>query len=381
MPLSIDNQALSNLLYALYGSATTAASTSRQFLTQIRQLMNLQHATMIVRQPTATDPGLIYTSGDEADIAIMDTEAGGYASLYAQDPLVNLPPGELVTLSDQTPRTQLLKSDYYHLFLKPYNIDYVAGIDWLYEKNSRISVRFTREESQGDFTNDEKDFFRLLIPHFEQSVTLGIQLRQLDSERQIYADSISKRAIGIITLDKNGNILQSNTTADKYLHDSDGLLQAKNQIKISNSALNDKLNKYITEALTEITNKQRGPINALAVPRDSGKADYQIMIKPISVNSHDESDVTPYLTVLIQDPERNLEISVRTLMNLYQLTMSEATIAILLAEGHTTDEVADELDIKKNTVRAHLRSMFVKMGVTQQSMLVSLVLTSLASTL
>ena len=105
------------------------------------------------------------------------------------------------------------------------------------------------------------------------------------------------------------------------------------------------------------------------------------MIKPVSVDSHDESDVTPYLTVLIQDPERNLEISVRTLMNLYQLTMSEATIAILLAEGHTTDEVADELDIKKNTVRAHLRSMFVKMGVTQQSMLVSLVLTSLASTL
>ena len=150
---------------------------------------------MIVRQPTATDPGLIYTSGDDADIAIMDAEAGGYASLYAQDPLVNLPPGELVTLSDQTPRTQLLKSDYYHLFLKPYNIDYVAGIDWLYEKNSRISVRFTREEAQGDFSNDEKDFFRLLIPHFEQSVTLGIQLRQLDSERQIYADSISKLSL------------------------------------------------------------------------------------------------------------------------------------------------------------------------------------------
>ena len=104
------------------------------------------------------------------------------------------------------------------------------------------------------------------------------------------------------------------------------------------------------------------------------------MIKPIPVDIHDESDVTPYLTVLIKDPERNLEISVRTLMNLYQLTMSEATIAILLAEGHTTDDVAEELDIKKNTVRAHLRSMFVKMGVTQQSMLVSLVLTSLAST-
>ena len=103
------------------------------------------------------------------------------------------------------------------------------------------------------------------------------------------------------------------------------------------------------------------------------------MIKPIPVDSRDESDITPYITVLIQDPARNLKISVRTLMNLYLLTMPVATIAILLVEGHTTDEVSAELDIKKNTVRAHLRSMFVKMGVTQQSMLVALVLTSLAS--
>ena len=104
------------------------------------------------------------------------------------------------------------------------------------------------------------------------------------------------------------------------------------------------------------------------------------MIKPLPVDDQDASKITPYLTIFIQDPEKNLEISVRTLMDLYQLTLSEATIAILLAEGHTTDEVAEELDIKKNTVRAHLRAMFAKTGVTQQSMLVSLVLTSLAST-
>ena len=66
-------------------------------------------------------------------------------------------------------------------------------------------------------------------------------------------------------------------------------------------------------------------------------------------------------------------------MELYQLTMSEATIAILLAKGHTSDQVANGLEIKKNRVRAHLRPTFVKMGVKQLSRLVTLVLTSLAS--
>jgi len=380
MALKIDNAALSDLLGALYGAAASSQSTNKHFLTQLKKLLNLQHASLIVRPPTTTDAGLIYTSGDDADIATSGTEEGSYTSLYIRDPLINLPLKEVVTLDEHTPRAQLLNSDYYRMFLEPFGIYYIAGIDWQYEKNSRISVRFTREKSQGEFTEDEKAFLRLLIPHLEQSVALGLQLRQLDSERQIYADSISKRSIGIFTLDRHGNILQSNTTAESYLKEADGFHQSQKKIKLNNSALNETFHQYLQQTLEAIRKHERAPINALAVPRDSGKAAYQLMIKPMPVEAHDESDITPYITLLIQDPEKNLEISVRTLMNLYQLTMSEATIAILLAEGHTTDEVATELDIKKNTVRAHLRSMFVKMGVTQQSMLVTLVLTSLAST-
>lgn len=380
MALEIGLKAFSDLLSALYGAATTSDSTNKNFLTQLKQLLNLQHATLIVRPPSANDAGLIYTSGDDADVPILGNEVGSYTSLYAQDPLINLPPNKIVTIEDIMSRAQLLKSDYYELFLEPFGIYYIAGIDWLYERDSRISIRFTREKEQGEFSQDEKDFLELLIPHLEQSVSLGIQLRQLDSERQIYADSISKRSIGIVTLDKNGCILQSNATAERFLAEGDGFKESQNRIKLNNSTENEAFNKFISEGVTAIKQGDRFQINALAASRDSGKASYQMMIKPMPVDFHNESDVTPYLTILIQDPEKNLEISVRTLMNLYQLTMSEATIAILLAEGHTTDEVANELDIKKNTVRAHLRSMFVKMGVTQQSMLVSLVLTSLAST-
>ncbi|MCG8672311.1 MAG: helix-turn-helix transcriptional regulator [Pseudomonadales bacterium] len=380
MPLNIDLKTFSELLQALYGAATSNESYKKNFLTQLKQILNLQHATLIVRPPSANDAGLIYTSGDDIDVPILGNEVGSYTNLYAQDPLVNLPVNKVITIEDIMPRAQLLKNEYYEMFLKPFDIYFIAGIDWQYDKDSRISIRFTRTEEQGEFNQDEKDFFELLIPHLEQSVALGIQLRQLDSERQIYADSISKRSIGIITLDKNNCILQCNTTAERVLEEGDGVKEVQKRIKLNNSTENESLTGFLNEAIDAIKNQDRSQINALSVSRDSGKAAYQMMIKPMPVDFHNESDLTPYLTILIQDPEKNLEISVRTLMNLYQLTMSEATIAILLAEGHTTDEVATELDIKKNTVRAHLRSMFVKMGVTQQSMLVSLVLTSLAST-
>lgn len=380
MALQIDNAALSDLLLALYGAATTSQANNKHFLTLLKHMLNLQHATLIVRQPTTTEAGLIYTSGDDSDIATFGTEEGSYTRLYMQDPLFNLPTNQVIVIEDITPRDEWMRGDFYQSFLKPLGIHFIAGIDWMYDKTSRISIRFTRELTQGPFTEDEKEFLRLLIPHLEHSVSIGIQLRQLDSERQIYADSISKRSIGVITLDKHGCILQSNATAEGYLKQADGLQLVHKKIKLSNGSANDKFNGYLQQTLESIRKHERASINALSVPRESGRVAYQLMIKPMGFDAHDESDITPYVTLLIQDPEKNLDISVRTLMNLYQLTMSEATIAILLAEGNSTDDVANELNIKKNTVRAHLRSMFVKMGVTQQSMLVTLVLTSLAST-
>src|SRR3990167_9106042 len=103
MTLNIDNVAFSNLLCALYGAATSSQLNNKHFLTQLKHMLNLQHATLIVRQPTTTDAGLIYTSGDDADIATSGTEEGSYTSLYIRDPLINLPLKEVVTLDEHTP--------------------------------------------------------------------------------------------------------------------------------------------------------------------------------------------------------------------------------------------------------------------------------------
>ncbi len=379
MSLLTNTQAFSELIHALYSSATTS-QTNKYFLTHLKQQLNLLHATLVTRAPSPTDSGLIYTSGDQADIAIIGSEEGAYTNLYAQDPLVNLPLEKVVTLSDTWTQGPLEESEYYQLILKPLDIYYLAGIDWLYEQQTRISIRFARTKAQGDFSSEELRFLALLIPHLKQSVKIGLELRELDTERKIYSDSISKRSIGMVTLDQEGNILKTNNAADLYLTQNDGISKIHQQIKIENQTQNDTLHSYIKDALSFSDKRNRSAVNALSIMRNSGKADYQLVIKPLPVEAKDASRLTPYAAIFIKDPDKDLVISVRTLINLYNLTPSEATIAILMAEGYTTDEVADELKIKKNTVRAHLRSMYVKTGVTQQSLLVSLVLTSLAAT-
>jgi len=65
-----------------------------------------------------------------------------------------------------------------------------------------------------------------------------------------------------------------------------------------------------------------------------------------------------------------------TLRQMYGLTPSEANVALLLAQGRRSEEVATELGVSPTTVAFHLRNLFSKSGVTRQSDLVVLVLSA-----
>ena len=51
-------------------------------------------------------------------------------------------------------------------------------------------------------------------------------------------------------------------------------------------------------------------------------------------------------------------------------------MALLLAQGRRSEEVACELGVSSTTVAFHLRNLFSKTGVTRQSDLVALILST-----
>jgi len=63
---------------------------------------------------------------------------------------------------------------------------------------------------------------------------------------------------------------------------------------------------------------------------------------------------------------------------LFQLTKREALLTIHLANGLSVDEAARALGVRLTTARAHLRSIYSKIGVRRQTELVRLILNSVA---
>lgn len=57
------------------------------------------------------------------------------------------------------------------------------------------------------------------------------------------------------------------------------------------------------------------------------------------------------------------------------LTVREKQVALLLAKGLSTDEIAAELDCRRTTIRAHIRSMHLKLDTHNLHGIVGKVLT------
>ena len=64
---------------------------------------------------------------------------------------------------------------------------------------------------------------------------------------------------------------------------------------------------------------------------------------------------------------------------LFNLTPAETALAMELTNGLSLEEAAEALNIRRNTARAHLRSIFSKTGVRRQTELVRIMLNSVAA--
>ncbi len=69
-------------------------------------------------------------------------------------------------------------------------------------------------------------------------------------------------------------------------------------------------------------------------------------------------------------------IDERALSRLYGLTRAEALLLVRLLNGSTLEEVSQVLRVSMNTVRTHLKHIFLKTDTNRQTQLVSLLLGS-----
>lgn len=364
------------LLAALYQGALESPPWQGA-LQLLRDQLKSGHVTLMLRPPSPESTGVMINTG-----AVTQQGVDSYEThFFALDPFVRLSEGQVVTAEELIGK-QWLQSTVYQEYLKPLDVRHLLGADIYTKDGIECRLRITRGHDAAPFSEADKNLVKRLLPHLKRSIQIHAQLDFLECERALFAGAVNRLLLGMVSFDQNGAIIETNPEARRILSEKDGIWLAGNNLCLDNSQESRDLQRLLRQALSGASINDEGPgmVEAMAVTRPSGRAKLGVLVKAVPMGQFSESKQRPAVVVFLRDPESNAaQPSQELVRRLFGLTRMEAQLALLLTEGLTLDEAAEKMNVRRNTARTHLRSIFCKTGVTRQTMLVRLLLNSVIS--
>ena len=353
----------------------------------LREMLDAQVASLVIRPPSAEDRGAILNSvrpepGETGDTLADpdDWQAASYKEeFFSLDPFVNLPTEQIVALEELLPDKELMQSDYYRHYLEPVGLFRILGVDTAEPGGMLARLRFSRRREEARFSADERALLERITPHLRRAIQIYATINRTTSERDVYAGAVSQLAVASIILDEQARVLSTNPVAQVLLDQGVGLSLKGQQLHIEGRDINKELQQAIGSIIRAQHQGEPSVVKALRVPRSAGRSDLGLVVRPVPVSAWSEGQSSPSAVVFISDPDLHESASRQTLADLFQLTPAEANLAILMARGLSLAEVSEAQSISQHTARAQLKSIFAKTNVSRQAELVRLVITSVAS--
>ena len=337
------------------------------FLEKLAQALNAESASFILSPSTGEKLAALFTSGGTPE------GQRSYRDQSTLDPFVRLPKEKVITIDEFVTTEVLLASAFYQNYLAPVNVRHVVGVD-VAIRSFDARLRLSRSEKPGDFTATEKAQLEQVLPHLKLALETLDKLATAETDRSLYAHTLSRLAIGSIVVAADGRILEVSGIARAVIDERDGLQEVKGYLALATPRETQRLREII-RTVANISPDDRQPLpTALRAERPSGRGDVGLVVQPAPLGLGDA--IEPRAIILLSDPETVVSVSPETISALFGLTAAESAICLQLVNGATLDEAGLALGIKRNTVRAHLRSIFEKTGVDRQSRLVRLILNS-----
>ncbi len=346
-------------------------------LEHMRTLMNAAHVTLMLRPPSSESTGVMINAGEVDDQATHSYET----HFFAIDPFVGLPEGEVISAEDLIGKEKWLESPMYLEYLKPLGIRHLLGADIYTEEGIECRLRVTRQPDGSRFSKKDITLVHILLPHLRRSIQLHFKMDYLESERQLFSGTMNRMLLGVVFLDQNGSVLEMNQEAERILAEKDGLILTNKGLTANKRSENQELQAMIQEAIAGgLTDSGPAVAEAMSITREFDRSRLGLVVRTIPMGPWSEAGRRPAAAIFLRDPDYNSAEPVQEVVQrVFGLTRMEAALAVYLAKGYTLDEAAEKLNVRRNTARTHLRSIFGKTGVSRQTMLVRLLLKSVVS--
>jgi DNA-binding CsgD family transcriptional regulator len=230
-----------------------------------------------------------------------------------------------------------------------------------------VRLSMDRTPDQSDFDANDRRLVASLAKHLANGLQLRSTFQATCISNRFYQEALDQLGISAIFINAAGQVVHTNHTAMSLLERKHGLCLRRGKLAVSEGRSGDKLRALVRSLLGP---DNQGP-QGMCLLDEQGNTLVQIVGR--SLPGHDTPDLNRPTAVLLVTPYRNAasEPSAELIRDLFGLTEREARIAGLLTQGYDMHEAAVVLEVSVNTVKTHLRGIFVKMGYNNQAQVIS----------
>lgn len=350
---------LLTLVTRLHGSLTSTPPW-QDFLIALRDALDAQYATIIIARSTDAPPDLLASPDSDRDHMSEYCE-----DLYRIDQFRHIPRGAALTLAEHLGTSGLSKSAFYNNYLRVVGVEHLLGIDVKVDGGLEARLRITRMQGRPPFSPSHHRLCEDLSVHIEQAVRTFNLLRSSASGAPFYTDRFSENGLGTLILDADMNVLDLNATAKRLLAQRDGISAVGDRLRI--------LDKSVATSLRQMFRDVPGRARAFRSKRQSGMTDLGLVAQLFDDRSTNGIVASPRMVLFIGDPTSDFGPSEAMLRDLFGFTAAEAAVAAILATGASVEDASHRLGVAITTVRAHVRAIHDKTGISRQAELVHLI--------
>lgn len=258
---------------------------------------------------------------------------------------------------------------HYDEFARPWDIPYICLATLDRSNDLLIGLAVLRSERQGHITSEQREVFASLAPHVRAAVRMQIALEGKGAA--LVKGTLESLSIPAFVCGHNGTVQALTAQAEQLVRSERGLALSGKRLNAAREGDDKRLNDAIERAARGLECGRAPPMQTVVV-RSSGEASAPIVLDVMSLpSSAVEFRLGPRVVVVARGPRSADASRAALLIGIYGLTSAESDIALLLAQGKSTEAIALERKVAVGTVRAQIKSLLAKLGVGRQVELVA----------
>lgn len=305
------------------------------------------------------------------DHCLLEAYAAHYVQYdYAWARATRLPAGTVLDDRELLTAAELKASPFYNELLASAGLSHILGLSVTSGADCAV-LTFHRGARRGRPREDERRLLRVIKPHLVRAMQIQRAFEVAVEQRSAAWQLLDRSPCPIILVDSAGRFITANRAGELWLAEKRGISLVQGRVAAATSSDTSAVLAHLRAATTPSEPRVGA---AVRISRACPATPLSVLIVPFSGDAGLASGHRRLAALVVTDADLHRRFPSDLSQRLFGLSVAENRLACALVEGLTLTEAARHFGVSRETVRAQLKGVFAKTGVSRQADLLGLLI-------